>query len=160
MKELKDMPGHSRLWVYTCNQPIEGELKTQIESEMKSFIAGWSSHGATMNALAEVVNKFFLIIALDESSAGASGCGIDKSVKKIQELEHKFGIQLLNRQLVVFENEGTQKVPLHQFWAMRKAGLINGNTLVYNSLVKNVAEYKEAWCIPFDLSWHKDMWGR
>jgi len=160
MKKLVDLPDHSRLWIYTSNTPLEGELKSKIEEEMTNFIATWSSHGSAMNAVAEVLNKYFLIIGLDETSAGASGCGIDKSVKKIQELEVKFGIQLLNRQWVVFEGEKTQLSPLHQFWAMRKAGLIDGKTMVYNNIAKNIAELKSSWLIPFDQSWHKEMWGR
>lgn len=160
MKKLTDLPGHSRLWIYTSNVPLEGELKSNIEAEMEQFIASWSSHGSSMDAVAEIVDKYFLIIGLDETSAGASGCGIDKSVKKIQELEAKFGIQLLNRQWVVFDKEAIELVPLHQFWAMRKAGLIDDNTMVYNSLVKNVSEFLDQWHIPFGRSWHKEMWGR
>jgi hypothetical protein len=139
---------------------LEGDLKSNIEVEMSQFIEQWSSHGSAMDATAEVVDKYFLIIGLDESSAGASGCGIDKSVKKIQELETKFGIQLLNRQLVAYDKEAIELVPLHQFWAMRKAALIGDKTMVYNNLVKNISEFRSQWHIPFEQSWHKEMWGR
>lgn len=131
-----------------------------MEEELHSFLGQWSSHGATMEAAAQVVNDYFIVVALNESNASASGCGIDKLVRKIQDLETMFTISLLNRQWVVYLADQWTIAPLHQFWALRKAGLVNADTPVVNNLIQNIGEWKKAWIVPFHLSWHQEMWGK
>jgi hypothetical protein len=158
MKKLTELPDHSRVWVYTANKPIVNEEKARLEEDLGHFLNHWSSHGNAMEAAAEVINDYFIIVGLNESSAAASGCGIDKLVRKIQDVEVNFDVSLLNRQLVVFFAEQWKVVPLHQFWAMRKAGIVTNDTLVMNSLVQTVGEWKKAGILPFEQSWHQAMW--
>jgi hypothetical protein len=49
-------------------------------------------------------------------------------------------------------------VKLHEFWAMRKAGLVNEDTVLYNNLVVSLKDLKTYWKIPFKASWHQEMW--
>ena len=104
MINFKDMPLHSRVWVYqSIREFSENEIK-QLKNKAEGFISAWTSHGKTMNACIEIFHNRFIIVCVDEKTTFASGCGIDKSVKFIQQLESDFGgnTSLLDRMNVAY----------------------------------------------------------
>jgi hypothetical protein len=97
----------------------------------------------------------FLILIVDESQAGASGCSIDKSVNFMKQLEQHFSISLFDRfNLAYRSGEEVVSVPRQQFEELLKGGQINTETIVFNNLVQNVTELQTKWEVPFKDSWH------
>jgi len=47
----------------------------------------------------------FIVVLVDEDAASASGCGIDKSVRFLQQLEKIISSNLFDRMLVTFRDE-------------------------------------------------------
>lgn len=161
MKKLEDLPDHARVWIYQANRPLNDDETAILTAEGQSFVEEWSAHGASLDAAMEVKYGRFIILAVDEEKALASGCSIDKSVHFMKALGEKMNIDFFNRMQTVYENRGELKsVPLHEFWAMRKAGIVDDNTIVFDNLVKNISEYKSSWKTTFNKSWHAEMWGR
>lgn len=153
------LPDHARIWIYQANRVLTSEEVTRIKETMRHFIQSWSAHGAALTAEYAVVNGQFVLLAVDEEKALASGCSIDKSVHLMKSLGEELGINFFDRMQTAFVQDGEVKVVgLHQFWAMRKAGLINEETMVFDNLVKTVGEFKGKWLIPFGQSWHAEMW--
>jgi hypothetical protein len=96
-----------------------------------------------------------LILIVDESQAGASGCSIDKSVNFMKQIGEQFNINLLDRfNLAYRDGEEVLSAPRHDFEAMIKQGNINTNTIVYNNMVQNLNELQTKWEVPFKDSWH------
>lgn len=161
MKTLENLPDHARVWIYQANRPLTDQEVEQMNRAGATFIEDWSAHGASLDAAFEVKFNRFIIIAVDEEKALASGCSIDKSVHFMKGLGEAFQVDFFNRMQTIYEEQGELKaVPLHEFWAMRKAGLIGDNTIVFDNLVKNIGEFKSAWKTTFNKSWHAEMWGR
>lgn len=150
---------HARIWIYQADRVLNSEEISKIEETMKHFIQSWSAHGAALTAESAVVNSQFVLLAVDEEKALASGCSIDKSVHLMKALGQELGIDFFDRMQTAFIQNGEVKVVgLHQFWAMRKAGLVNEETLVFDNLVKTVGEFRKRWQVPFGQSWHAEMW--
>ena len=161
MKEFNQLADHSRVWIYQAERTLgEGEVG-QIKQAGHIFLEHWSSHGAQMDAAIEILHNRFIVVALDEQTAAASGCGIDKSVHFIQELSAQMNIDFFQRTVVVYQNEsGWTEAPMNQFWAMRKALIVNDNTLVVDTTIRTLGELRQKLIVPFRLSWHAEMWGR
>src|ERR1700743_1173169 len=88
---------NSRVWVYQSDKKLSGVEVEQIQKELDAFAINWTAHNHQLKAKAEVRYNRFLILIVDETQAGASGCSIDKSANFMKALEQEFGISLFDR---------------------------------------------------------------
>lgn len=155
LTEFKDLPGHSRIWIYQSNRSFTDAELEEIEESLSAFLKEWTAHGSELHAGFEIRYKRFIIIGLDQSNTGASGCSIDASVHFIQSLEQKYNVVLLDRMNVSFkQGEFVAYKPLQDFKRMAKEKAISKNTIVFNNLVASKLEYLENWEVPASESWH------
>jgi len=146
---------NSRVWVYQSDRKLSDREAQQIQIQLDNFATGWTAHNNQLKAKAEIRYHRFLILIVDESQAGASGCSIDKSVNFIKQVEERFGVNLLDRfNLAYREGDEVLSAPRHDFEAMLKQGSINTNTIVFNNMVQNLKELQTKWEVPFKDSWH------
>jgi len=151
---------NSRVWVYQADRKLSDAEARQIKDELDSFTISWTAHNNQLKAKAELRYNRFIVLIVDESQAGASGCSIDKSVRFINHLEEEFGIRLLDRfNLAYREGNEVLSAPRHDFEAMLKQGSINANTIVFNNMVQNLKELQTKWEVPFKDSWHIQLFG-
>src|SRR3954468_18254474 len=92
-----EFSSHSRVWVYQADRKLTTDEVAQIQQHLNNFTTGWTAHNNQLKAKAEIRYNRFLILIVDETQAGASGCSIDKSVHFMQQIEQKFGINLFDR---------------------------------------------------------------
>jgi hypothetical protein len=150
-----EFSSHSRVWVYQSDRKLTADETVQIQMHMDNFTRSWTAHNNQLKAKAEIRYNRFLVLIVDESQAGASGCSIDKSVNFMKQLEQEFGINLFDRfNLAYRDGEEVISVPRHQFEELLKSGTINTETIVFNNLAQNVAELETKWEVPFKDSWH------
>jgi hypothetical protein len=150
-----EFSSHSRVWVYQSDRKLTADEAVQIQMHMDNFTRSWTAHNNQLKAKAEIRYNRFLVLIVDESQAGASGCSIDKSVNFMKQLEQEFGINLFDRfNLAYRDGEEIISVPRHQFEELLKLGKINTETIVFNNLAQNVAELETKWEVPFKDSWH------
>jgi hypothetical protein len=150
-----EFSSHSRVWVYQSDRKLTDAEALQIQVQLDNFTTGWTAHNNQLLAKAEIRYNRFLILIVDESQAGASGCSIDKSVNFMKQLEQQFGINLFDRfNLAYRDGEEVLSVPRHQFEELLKTGKINTETVVFNNLAQNLTELQTKWEVPFKDSWH------
>lgn len=145
----------SRVWIYQSNRSFTEDELQQIKQDLDVFLEQWTAHGAELKTGYEIRYKRFIIIGLDQSLTAASGCSIDESVKFIQELESRFNVDLLDKMNVSYkQGEFVAYKNLKDFRKMAKDRAVSGNTVVFNNLVNNKAEYLSDWEVPASQSWH------
>ena len=150
----------SRVWIYQSDRELYEDEVKQLHEILNKFATEWTAHNHQLKAKAEIRYNRFLILIVDESQAGASGCSIDKSVNFIKRLEQEFGITLLDRfNLAYREGEKVLSAPRDEFEDLLRAGKINSNTIVYNNLVQNLEQLETKWEVPFKESWHNQLFG-
>ncbi|THV58096.1 ABC transporter ATPase [Flagellimonas alvinocaridis] len=155
LTEFKDLPGHSRIWIYQSNRSFTDAEQEEIEEALSNFLQQWTAHGSDLHAGFEIKYKRFIIVGLDQSNASASGCSIDASVHFIQTLEQKYDVTLLDRMNVSFkQGDYIAYKPLKDFKRMAKEKAVSKNTIVFNNLVASKLEYLENWEVPASESWH------
>jgi len=153
--EFDTLPEESRVWIYQSNRPfLENEIG-EIETELQNFLTKWTAHGQNLQAAYKLAYNRFIVIALNQSLNKATGCSIDASVRFIQELEKRYDVDLMDKMNVTYKNgEYIAHKNLLDFKKMAKNKSVSKNTIVFNNLVTNIAEFRENWEVPAHESWH------
>ncbi len=150
-----ELPETSRVWIYQCNRTLSDQEIEIVQSELELFLDQWTAHGAQLKAGYELPYNRFIVIALDQSETSASGCSIDASVRFIQNLEKRFGVDLLDKMNVSYkQGEYVAYKTLLEFKQMAKDKAVSKSTVVFNNLVNNISEYRSDWEVPVEESWH------
>ncbi|MEO8069205.1 MAG: hypothetical protein ABI599_16015 [Flavobacteriales bacterium] len=153
-RSLETMAPNARVWVYKSAIPFTSEQRKMIVDRGRDFTTSWAAHGAALDACVEVLQDHFVVIAVDEQQAMASGCSIDKSVHFVQALERALGMQLTDRMVVLYEKDGairTCRVP--EVEGLLKSGELDARTTVFNDMVGNCGDLKARFRIPLGASW-------
>jgi hypothetical protein len=151
---------HSRVWVYQSDKELTDKQASELLEILNKFAAEWTAHNHQLKAKAEIRYNRFLILIVDESQAGASGCSIDKSVNFMKQIEQHYGIQLFDRFNFAYrEGEHVLSAPRHQFEELLKSGKIDSNTTVFNNLIHTLGDLETKWEVPFKDSWHPQLFG-
>jgi hypothetical protein len=153
--DFSTLPKESRVWIYQSDTKFSDEQQAKIEKDLQSFLTAWTAHGVDLKAGFEVKYNRFIVIALDQNEAEASGCSIDSQVRFIISLQEELGIDLLDKMNVTYyQNDRVHYKPLLEFRKMVKDGAVGKKTIVFNNLVTNLGEFEESWEIPAIDSWH------
>lgn len=146
---------NSRVWIYQSDKKLTDTETAQLTDLLHQFTTAWTAHNHQLKAKGEVRYNRFIILVVDESQAGASGCSIDKSVHFIKDLEKHFQINLLDRFNLAYKcGEEVLSAPRAEFEQLLKNGAINSETIVYNNMVQHLNELQTKWEVPFKESWH------
>jgi hypothetical protein len=96
----------------------------------------------------------FLVLMVDEHHNEVSGCGIDKSVSFMKQLEKQFDLNLFNRLQVELLTPGGLKLTTKQgAQSMLDAGLISTDTTTFDKSVTRKEAFDNAFMLPFSRSW-------
>ncbi|SEF69955.1 hypothetical protein [Algoriphagus boritolerans] len=148
------MPEYSRVWVYQADQKLSESDEKILRDRMKSFCEGWNTHGNLMSTSFELIESQILILAVDESKLGASGCSIDSLVRTLRELENTLNINLTDQgKISLKRSTGELKViPALGLKSRISAGEIDLETEVINPLIRTKADLQNLWQ-PVRNSW-------
>lgn len=153
--DFDSLPEDSRIWIYQANRSFTEDELNEISQKLDTFITQWTAHGADLQAGYTIKYKRFIVIALDQNRNAATGCSIDASVHFIQQLEQEYGVDLMDKMNVSYkQGEFVAYKPLTDFKQMAKDKAVSKNTIVFNNLVTNIAEFNENWEVPASESWH------
>lgn len=148
----------SRVWIYQSNRQFTVEEANAIQQKLNAFTDEWAAHGQALKAKAEMPYRFFIVLIVDEGQAQASGCSIDSSVRLIKEIEREYGIDLFDRFNISYKiGEEVHVNTKEDFETLISIKKIDADTIVFNNLVQNLAEYKSKWEIPISQSWHQQV---
>jgi regulator of protease activity HflC (stomatin/prohibitin superfamily) len=154
----EDLSGDTRVWIYQSSRELSDAEAAEIRQKADAFAEKWTAHGKAMRAAIEVLYNRFIVVFADERQAMASGCSIDSSVRFIKQLEGDYNIALLDRMNIAYkEGDKVQGVHLTRFREMLAQGLLDENTVVFNNLVSNKADFDKGWEVPLKESWHKQL---
>jgi len=153
--DFNTLPETSRVWIYQANRSFAENEIEEIKSKLDVFIENWTAHGSDLQSGYEIKYKRFIVIALNQSLNAATGCSIDASVHFIQQLEKEYNVDLMDKMNVSYkQGEFIAYKPLNEFKQMAKQRAVSKNTIVFNNLVANKAEFLENWEVPASESWH------
>jgi hypothetical protein len=153
-RPFNQMPDSARVWVYQADQKFTEAEEHAVRDRMRQFCEGWNTHGNLMPTSFELIESQILVLAVDESQLGASGCSIDSSVRTLRDLEHILKINLTDQgKISLKKSSGELRViPALGVKARVSAGEIDLETQVINPLIQTKADLKNLWQ-PVRNSW-------
>ncbi len=151
---FEQLPAHSRVWIYQAERILTEKEIEIIKHRLTRFCEGWNTHGNGMPTSFDIFDQQILILAVDESGLGASGCSIDSSVKVLKELESMLGVNLTDQGKVSVRNSsGDLKVfPALGLKSKVQAGELTLEQEVINPLIRTKADLHQLWQ-PVRNSW-------
>ncbi|MFM2268315.1 MAG: hypothetical protein RL757_1756 [Bacteroidota bacterium] len=156
MTIFEALPDTSRVWVYQSSRPFSERETAVLNSQLAAFARQWTAHNHALQAQAQVVRQQFVVLAVDESQAGASGCSIDKSVHFLESLEQQFGVSLFDRLRLAYLDASGEVVFCSKtdFLTEYTGGGVSDVTFVFDNMVSSLGELRSAWLKPLRESWH------
>ncbi|RED49526.1 ABC transporter ATPase [Seonamhaeicola aphaedonensis] len=153
--DFNTLPEESRVWIYQANRSFTEDEIAEISSKLETFIENWTAHGSDLHSGYLVKYKRFIVIGLNQNLNNATGCSIDASVHFIQQLEKEYHVDLMDKMNVSYkQGDFIAYKSLTDFKKMAKDRSVSKNTIVFNNLVTNIAEFNENWEVPASESWH------
>lgn len=144
----------SRVWIYLSNRDFSVSEVPELNQLLQQFCIQWTAHGASLKAYGEVRHHRFIVLMVDETAAGASGCSIDKSIHFIQEIEKEFNVQLFNRMLFARkEGEEIHVSKLDELQKLFDEGIISEQTIVFDTTVTTKKDLDTRFETPLGQSW-------
>tara|TARA_R110002012_G_scaffold81945_2_gene207350 strand:+ start:25266 stop:25751 length:486 start_codon:yes stop_codon:yes gene_type:complete len=153
--DFNTLPNESRVWIFQANRTFTDSELDEIKLKLNTFVENWTAHGSDLQAGYTIEYKRFIVLALNQDMNKATGCSIDASVHFIQDLEKQYDVDLMDKMNVSYkQGDFVAYKTLTDFRQMAKDRAVSKNTIVFNNLVNNIAEFKEHWEVPASESWH------
>ncbi|WP_186753694.1 hypothetical protein [Echinicola salinicaeni] len=151
---FEEMPDTARVWVYQANRKFTPEEIQLIESRLTAFCNQWNTHGNLMPTSFDIKYDQFIILSVDESKLGASGCSIDSSVKTLRELDQVLKVNLLDQGKVSFVYQDDITISsLGDIKSYILSGILTSNSKVFNPIIQKKEDLQNKWLIPASESW-------
>jgi len=73
------LPADARLWIFAADRELAPREREYLLGTVDQFLDHWQAHGHPLTSGRDLRHDRFLLIAVDEAAAGASGCGTTRS---------------------------------------------------------------------------------
>lgn len=140
----------SRVWVYAAQRPLAPDEQQQIQQQAAAFTQSWTAHQQDLKASFTIVHDLFLVLAVDESHHGASGCSIDKSVAFIKQIEQSTGLHLFNRMQIEIQDETGVRI-VSKAEALQLAG--NPQVRYFDKTITTLQQLHHEFAKPIQQAW-------
>lgn len=151
--KLDKFPDNCRIWIYSSNRAVSEADQQEMTGPISEFLEKWAAHGTQLAAAVEWLNAYQLVIALDESVAGASGCSIDAQTRFMRVLGEQYAIDWFDRMAMIIEENG--EIKRISFFELAE----HPKALVYDSLVQRLGDLRSNWPILMKESRYKIISG-
>jgi hypothetical protein len=157
--QLKDLPGSARTWVFGANKTLDDPASETLLAEVDRFLSQWKAHGSPLTVGRDWRYGRFLTVAVDQSTAGASGCSIDGLFRSLKALEPKLGASLVTSGLVFYRDQtgAIQSVGREGFSALGASGKIESGTKVFDPTVTTLDQWRARFELDASQSWHAGL---
>jgi hypothetical protein len=162
LPQLASLPGidpQAKVWIYMADRTLTDAEQAAAKRELATFVRQWTAHQQALEAHFEVVESRILLLMVDETRAGASGCSIDKSVHFLEDLGAALGVDWFDRmQFAWLDDAGQYRFANRaDFTAAVQQGDIGPDTPMVNTLAATRAALAEEWFVPFARSWQRRL---
>jgi hypothetical protein len=155
---IDSFPADARVWIYQADRNMNEYEVLQCKQTLQSFSQQWTSHQMPLKAATEVLYNRFVVFYVDESANEVSGCGIDKSVNLVKQIEQQLGVDFFNRTQITYQtNDDVKAFALADAKKLFAENVINGDTIIFNNLVNTKHELDTEWKQQLAESW---LWKR
>jgi hypothetical protein len=151
---FSQMPPNAKVWIYASDKIISHEQLIIINEMAIPFIQNWTAHQNQLKAEFAVLYDCFLIFMVDEGFNEISGCGIDKSVNLVKDIEKQTNLNLFNRlKIQLINNNEVTIFNKTEIISKIENGETNTSTKTFNNQITTKTDFDNNWIIPLEQAW-------
>ena len=156
------LPDDARVWVFAADRAVTDAHAETLLAEVDAFLDTWNAHGHALQCGRAWRDDRFLAVAVDQSTAGASGCSIDGLFRTLQRLQPAIGASLLPGGRVYWRDArgdvamGTRAA----FAELGRTGGVNSTTPVFDTAITTMHDWRKSFERPAASSWHGEIIGQ
>jgi hypothetical protein len=156
---FENLPDASRVWIFGSDRPLTEEGTTTLLKGVETHLTNWKAHGAPLTVGSQFRDKRFLVVGVDQSTAGATGCSIDGLFRVLQGLEQQLGATMVGGGRVFYRGEaGTvQSTSRDEIPALVQSGAITRDTVVFDTSITDLGAFRSGFEKRAKESWIKDL---
>ena len=153
--DFDSLSDSSKVWVYQSSREFTEKEVEGISKILRDFVEIWKRHSKDLRSSYKIRYNQFIILAVDESYNGISGCSIDASTNMFKRIEGKYNVDMFNKLNTAFKHgEHINIVSLSDFQKYVKKNKINSKTIVFNNMITTKKEMENKWELAAEDSWH------
>lgn len=158
---FENLPDASRVWIFGSDRPLTEEATTTLLKGVDEHLANWKAHGEPLTVGSQFRDNRFLVIAVDQSTAGATGCSIDGLFRILQGLESTLGASLVGGGKVFYRDNhaAVQSTTRDQIPVLVQSGAITKNTVVFDTSLTDLGAFRSGFEKRAKDSWIRSMLG-
>jgi hypothetical protein len=157
---LSALPGDARVWCFGASAPPSDEAVALLRGSMAEFLERWTAHRADLRAGFDWLHDRFLVVAVDETRVGASGCSIDALTGEIRRLEDVADVSLLDASPVWYReaDDEIRRVDRDEFRRLAATDRVGPDTVVFDLTIDRLEAVRTgAWEVEAGRSWHAGL---
>jgi hypothetical protein len=148
------LPDYARVWVFQADSFLTDSEAELLRHEGVAFAKAWKAHGKDLGARFAVLCNLFVVMSVDETREGATGCSIDSFMRFMLQKQEEFGVSFTNRMCIAYlENEEIRLCKSSDLMQLKINEKITPETLVFDNLVTTLGEFKYARLKPAAQTW-------
>tara|TARA_B100000029_G_scaffold466861_1_gene502711 strand:+ start:409 stop:900 length:492 start_codon:yes stop_codon:yes gene_type:complete len=151
-----ELPEDARVWIFSAERELTALEQEQVLAHVDRFIDQWGAHNVPLVAGRALQYSQFLFVAVDQRTAGPSGCSIDALVRQMKVLEQELNVELVNHAPVLFRRgTNVERVSREDFAELVAGGHVDLKTTVFNNTLQVLGDVRAGrWEVPASESWH------
>jgi hypothetical protein len=158
---FETLPDSARVWVFGSDRPLTEEGTQTLMKSVEEFLAEWKAHGEPLTVGYEWRFGRLLVVAVDQRTAGASGCSIDGLFRVLQALEPQVGAKLVGGGRVYYRdgNGDVQSVERPELKSLLDSGAITDNSVVFDTSLTDLGTLRSGFEKAARKSWAASLLG-
>lgn len=156
---FETLPDSARVWTFGSNALLSDEGTKTLLKGVDLYLADWKAHGAPLTVSREWRDGRFLVVAVDQSSAGATGCSIDGLFRVLQQLEGEVGASLVGGGRVFYRDAhaAVQSASRDEVPALVASGAIANDTVVFDTSLTDLGTFRACFERRAKDSWVREL---
>jgi len=156
---FETLPDSARVWVFGSDKVLSEEGTKSLLTGVDAHLEDWKAHGAPLTVGREWRDGRFLVVAVDQSTTGASGCSIDGLFRVLQQLEREVGANLVGGGRVFYRGaQGeVQMTTRDQVAGLANSGVISKDTVVFDTSLTDLGTFRACFERRAKESWVNDL---
>jgi hypothetical protein len=158
---FENLPDASRVWIFGSDRPLSDEGTTMLLEGVEDHLTDWKAHGEPLTVGSQLRDNRFLIIAVDQTTAGATGCSIDGLFRVLQSLESAVGASLVGGGKVFYRDSHAQvqSTTRDRIPERVESGAITKDTVVFDTSLTDLGAFRKGFEKRAKESWIAPMMG-
>lgn len=138
------LPDSARVWIFGSDKRLSEDAATSLMREVGDHLANWKAHGEPLTVGSQLLDDRFLVVAVDQSTTGASGCSIDGLFRVLQAVQSKLGVNLVGGGRLFYRdrNGDVQCAPRADLDELRASGAISKDTVVFDTTITDLGTFR------------------